>query len=94
MAFLCRRIRSHSVGEQIRGPQWPHSNPVPLDPPVELDQEDRLVSTLVYLSASLNKDKEMDHIIDEFKSWARILSNFHFLFGRKEQYQLIPKKAG
>ena len=57
VAFLCRRIRSHSVGEQIRGPQWPHSDPAPLEPPVEQDQEDGLVSTLVYLTASLNKDK-------------------------------------
>ena len=44
-----------SVGEQILGPQWPHSDPAPLEPQVEQDQGDGLVSTLVYLTASLNR---------------------------------------
>ena len=38
-----------------RGPQWPHSDPAPLEPQVEQDQGDGLVSTLVYLTASLNR---------------------------------------
>ena len=43
-----------------RGPQWPHSNPALLGPPVEQDQGDRLVSKLVYFSASLNR--QLEHI--------------------------------
>ena len=46
-------VPSLVVWEQIRGPQWPHNDPTPFDPPVEQDQEERLV----YLSESLNKDK-------------------------------------
>ena len=43
------------VGEKIGAPQWPHSDPAPLEPQVEQDQGDGLVSTLVYLTASLNR---------------------------------------
>ena len=51
------RLDFSTVGEKIGAPQWPHSDPAPLEPQVEQDQGDGLVSTLVYLTASLNKDK-------------------------------------